>query len=56
MAGVPIADFPPPDASIASRIEEARKAGNASRTFALSDVADLSILREARKELGIKSK
>ena len=36
-------------------IEEARKAGNVSRTFALSEVADLSILREAQKELGIKS-
>jgi NitT/TauT family transport system substrate-binding protein len=37
-------------------IEEAKKAGNVSRTVALSDVADLSILREAQRELGIKTK
>jgi hypothetical protein len=37
-------------------IEEAKKAGNVSRTVALSDIADLSILREAQKELGIKAR
>jgi hypothetical protein len=37
-------------------IEEAKKASNVSRTVALSDIADLSILREAQKELGIKAR
>jgi len=37
-------------------IEEAKKAGNVSRTVALSDTVDLSILREAQEELGIKAR
>ena len=37
-------------------IEEAKKAANVSREVALSDVANLSILREAQRELGIKIK
>jgi ABC-type nitrate/sulfonate/bicarbonate transport system substrate-binding protein len=37
-------------------IEEAKKAANITRAVAPSEVADLSILREAQKELGIKGK
>ena len=37
-------------------IEETRKAGKVSREIALSEVADLSILREAQKELGIQGR
>ena len=35
-------------------IEEIKELAKVSRDVALSDVADLSILREAQKELGIK--
>jgi len=35
-------------------IDEAKKAAKISRAIASSEVADLSILREAQKELGIK--
>lgn len=37
-------------------IEEAKKFAKANRDVSLSEVADLSILREAQKELGIKGK
>ena len=37
-------------------IEETKELAKVSREVALSDVADLSILREAQKELGIKGK
>ena len=35
-------------------IEEAKKAAKVSREVSMKDVADLSILREAQRELGIK--
>ena len=35
-------------------IEEAKKAAKISREVSMKDVADLSILREAQRELGIK--
>src|SRR5678816_4313338 len=37
-------------------IEEVKELAKVSREVALSDVADLSILREAQNELGIKEK
>ena len=37
-------------------IEEAKKALKVDRKVSMSDVADLSILREAQKELEIKGK
>jgi hypothetical protein len=37
-------------------IEEAKKAAKVDRKVTMSDVADLSILREAQRELGIKVK
>jgi ABC-type nitrate/sulfonate/bicarbonate transport system substrate-binding protein len=37
-------------------IEEAKKAAKVDRQVSVSDVADLSILREAQRELGIKGK
>jgi ABC-type nitrate/sulfonate/bicarbonate transport system substrate-binding protein len=37
-------------------IEEAKKAAKVSRDVSLSEVADLSILKEAQRELGIKGK
>ena len=35
-------------------IEETKKQAKVTREVSLSDVADVSILREAQKELGIK--
>ena len=35
-------------------IEEAKKAAKISRKVSMKDVVDLSILREAQKELGLK--
>ena len=43
-----------PEDGLRLLIEEARKAGKVSREIASSEVADLSILREAQRELGIK--
>jgi len=43
-----------PEDGLRLLIEEAKKAAKVTREIALSDVADLSILREAQKELGIK--
>ena len=37
-------------------IEEAKKAAKVDRQVSVSDVADLSILREVQRELGIKVK
>ena len=37
-------------------IEEAKKLAKVNREVSLSEVEDLSILREAQKELGIKEK
>ena len=43
-----------PEDGLRLLIEEAKKAAKISREIASSEVADLSILREAQKELGIK--
>jgi ABC-type nitrate/sulfonate/bicarbonate transport system substrate-binding protein len=43
-----------PEDGLRLLIEEAKKAAKVSREIASSEVADLSILREAQKELGIK--
>ncbi len=45
-----------PEDGLRLLIEEAKKAGKVSREIPLSDVADLSILREAQKELGIQGR
>ena len=45
-----------PEDGLRLLIEEAKKAAKVSREIPLSDVADLSILREAQKELGIQGK
>jgi NitT/TauT family transport system substrate-binding protein len=43
-----------PEDGLRLLIEEAKKSANVGREIASSEVADLSILREAQKELGIK--
>ena len=43
-----------PEDGLRLLIEEAKKAAKVSREIASSEVVDLSILREAQKELGIK--
>ena len=43
-----------PEAGLRLIIEEAKKTARLDREIPLSEVADLSILREAQKELGIK--
>jgi len=45
-----------PEDGLRMLIDEAKKAAKISREIPLSDVADLSILREAQKELGIQGK
>jgi len=45
-----------PEDGIRLVIEEAKKAAKVDRQVSVSDVADLSILREAQRELGIKGK
>jgi len=45
-----------PEDGLRLLIEEAKKAGKVSREIVSSDVADLTILREAQQELGIKAK
>jgi ABC-type nitrate/sulfonate/bicarbonate transport system substrate-binding protein len=45
-----------PEDGLRMLIDEAKKAARISREIPLSDVADLSILREAQKELGIQGK
>ena len=43
-----------PEAGLRRVVDEAKKAAKVERDVSLSEVADLSILREAQKELGIK--
>jgi NitT/TauT family transport system substrate-binding protein len=43
-----------PEKGLRLVIEEAKKAAKVTREISLSEVADLSLLREAQKELGIK--
>jgi ABC-type nitrate/sulfonate/bicarbonate transport system substrate-binding protein len=43
-----------PESGLRLIVDEARKTAKVARKVPLSDVADLSILREAQKELGIK--
>ncbi len=45
-----------PDAGLRLIIDEAKKTAKIERDIPLSEVADLSILKEAQKELGIKTK
>ena len=45
-----------PEDGLRLLIEEAKKSVKVDREVSVSDVADLSILREAQKELGIKAK
>lgn len=45
-----------PEDALRLVIEEVKKAAKVDRHVSVSDVADLSILREAQKELGIKGK
>ena len=45
-----------PEAGLRLLIDEAKKAAKISREIASSEVVDLSILREAQKELGIQGK
>ena len=43
-----------PEAGLRLVVDEAKKAAKVERDVSLSEVADLSILREAQRELGIK--
>jgi len=45
-----------PEKGLILVIEELKKLGKVEREIAPSDVADLSILREAQRELGIKER
>ena len=45
-----------PETGLRLIVEEAKKTAKIEREIPLSDIADLSILREAQKELGIKPK
>ena len=45
-----------PESGLRLGIEEAKRIGKLDREISVTDVADLSILREARKELGLKVK
>ena len=47
-------DLSLPEDGLRLLIDEAKKAAKVSREVALSEVADLSILREAQREMGIK--
>ena len=47
-------DLSLPDNGLRLLIDEAKKAANLSREVSLSEVADLSLLRETQKELGFK--
>ncbi len=46
-------DLSVPESGLRLLIEEAKKAANLSREVSLNEVADLSLLREAQRELGI---
>jgi hypothetical protein len=45
-----------PEDGLRRLIEDTKKVTKVDREVALSEVADLSILREAQKELGIKAR
>jgi len=45
-----------PEAGLRLIIDEAKKTAKVEREIPLNEIADLSILREAQKELGIKPK
>jgi ABC-type nitrate/sulfonate/bicarbonate transport system substrate-binding protein len=45
-----------PDAGLRLIVDEAKKTAKIDRDIPLTDIADLSILREAQKELGMKPK
>lgn len=49
-------DGAPPEAGLRLIIDEAKKTARIDRDIPLSEIADLSILREAQKELGIRPK
>ncbi len=49
-------DGSPPEAGLRLIVDEAKKTAKVEREIPLSEVADLSILKEAQKELGIKTK
>jgi len=49
-------DGAPPDAGLRLIIDEAKKTAKVEREIPLNEIADLSILREAQKELGIRPK
>ena len=44
-----------PEAGLRMVIDEARKAANISREVSLNEIADLTILREAQREMGFKA-
>jgi hypothetical protein len=43
-----------PEAGLRLVIDEAKKAANIQREVAVSEIADLTALREAQKEMGVK--
>jgi hypothetical protein len=43
-----------PEAGLRLAIDEAKKAANINRDIAINDVADLTVLREAQREMSIK--
>jgi len=45
-----------PEAGLRLAIDEARKAANITREVAFSEVADLTVLREAQREMGVKDR
>ena len=45
-----------PENGLRLEIEERKKSAKVSREVSIGDVADLTILREAQRELGIKGK
>ncbi len=49
-------DGAPPEAGLRLIVDEAKKTAKIDREIPLSEIADLSILKEAQKELGIKPK
>jgi NitT/TauT family transport system substrate-binding protein len=45
-----------PESGLRLNIEEAKRVGKVDREISIAEVADLTILREAQKELGLKAK
>ncbi len=45
-----------PESGLRLNIEEAKRVGKVDREISFAEVADLTILREAQKELGLKAK